>query len=238
MADVYREPFFYARRYAPHRDRVHGRSSGGVPRQRFIVSSQNHDQVGNRPKGERLALLVGPDRQRLAEALVLLSPYVPMLFMGEEYGETAPFLYFIEHGDAALVEPVRAGRERAFEATGAFEALRVMPLQHDIYDAMRSRRALFCAFNLCGHPMNVPVRADAIGAWKLRFSTEALGYGGTGEAVSNIPPEAAPTAAADAPKRLLEPIATESRIRVVRLPAWSAVVYVRDFDHEGAERTS
>ena len=299
VADVYREPFFYARRYAPHRDRVHGRSAGGVPRQRFIVSAQNHDQVGNRSKGERLASLVGTNRQRLAAALVLLSPYVPLLFMGEEYGETAPFLYFIEHGDATLVESVRAGRQRAFEATGTFEAqidpqaeetlarsrldwarrdsvegaqllclyrdllalrreepalepgasethvqgaaewftaLRVMPLQHDIYDAMRSRRALFCAFNLCGHPMNVPVRADAIGAWKLRFSTEALGYGGTGEAVSNIPPEAAPAAAADAPKRLLEPIATESRIRVVRLPAWSAAVYVRDFDDEGGIR--
>jgi len=118
IADVYREPFFYARRYAPHRDRTHGRSSAGVPRQRFVVAAQNHDQVGNRPLGERIASLVPPDRQRLAAALVLLSPYIPLLFMGEEYGETAPFLYFIEHGDKELVEAVRSGRRREFEALG------------------------------------------------------------------------------------------------------------------------
>jgi maltooligosyltrehalose trehalohydrolase len=118
IADVYREPFFYARRYAPHRDRMHGRSSAGVPRQRFVVAAQNHDQVGNRPLGERLAALVPPERLRLSAALVLLSPYIPLLFMGEEYGETAPFLYFIEHGDPDLAEAVRAGRRREFEALG------------------------------------------------------------------------------------------------------------------------
>ncbi|MFL5608419.1 MAG: malto-oligosyltrehalose trehalohydrolase, partial [Gemmatimonadaceae bacterium] len=121
IADVYREPFFYARRYAPHRDRTHGRSSAGVPRQRFIVAAQNHDQIGNRPNGDRLASLVPADRTRLAAALVLLSPYIPLLFMGEEYGETAPFMYFIEHGDPDLVEAVRAGRKKEFEAIGKAE---------------------------------------------------------------------------------------------------------------------
>jgi maltooligosyltrehalose trehalohydrolase len=121
IADVYREPFFYARRYAPHRDRTHGRSSAGVPRQRFIVAAQNHDQIGNRPNGERLASIVPADRARLAAALVLLSPYIPLLFMGEEYGETAPFLYFIEHGDPDLVEAVRAGRRKEFEALGKLD---------------------------------------------------------------------------------------------------------------------
>ncbi len=118
IADVYREPFFYARRYAPHRDRTHGRSSAGVPRQRFIVCAQNHDQIGNRPGGERLASLVPPDRTRLAAALVLLSPYLPLLFMGEEYGETAPFLYFVEHGDPELVEAVREGRRKELDVLG------------------------------------------------------------------------------------------------------------------------
>ena len=295
VADVYSEPFFYARRYAPHRDRVHGRSPTGVPRQRFIVSSQNHDQIGNRPNGERLASLVGPNRQRLAAALVLLSPYVPLLFMGEEYGETAPFLYFIEHGDDALIDAVRAGRTRDLASMGTLEdqvdpqaeetfvrsrldwarrdsvggaqlmalyrdllalrreepalkpgvsethaqgaaewltALRVMPLQHDIYDAMRSRRALFCAFNLCGQTMNVPVRADAIGAWKLRLSTDAPGYGGTGDMMNNIAPEEERNTPDDAPKRLFELVARTPRVRSVRVPAWSATVYIRDFDHE------
>jgi maltooligosyltrehalose trehalohydrolase len=133
IADVYREPFFYARRYAPHRDRIHGRSSAGVPRQRFIVAAQNHDQVGNRPLGERLASLVPADRQRLAAALVLLSPYIPLLFMGEEYGETAPFLYFIEHGDPALVDAVRAGRRREFEALGLTAAAQIDPQAEETF---------------------------------------------------------------------------------------------------------
>ncbi|MEO8562334.1 MAG: malto-oligosyltrehalose trehalohydrolase [bacterium] len=133
IADVYREPFFYARRYAPHRDRVHGRSSAGVPRQRFVVSAQNHDQVGNRPLGERIASLVPPDRQRLSAALVLLSPYIPLLFMGEEYGETAPFLYFIEHGDAQLIEAVRAGRRREFEALGLSAAAQIDPQAEETF---------------------------------------------------------------------------------------------------------
>jgi maltooligosyltrehalose trehalohydrolase len=133
IADVYREPFFYAGRYSAHRDRVHGRSSAGAPRQRFIVSAQNHDQVGNRPLGERLSSLVPIDRQRLAAALVLLSPYIPLLFMGEEYGETAPFLYFIEHGDPELVEAVRTGRRREFEALGLSAAAQLDPQSEETF---------------------------------------------------------------------------------------------------------
>ena len=113
-------------------------------------------------------------------------------------------------------------------------ALRLMPLQNDIYDAMRSRRALFCAFNLCGHTMNVPVRADAIGAWTLRFSTDAVGYGGSGTTTDRISPEDAPVAASDGPKRLFDLAPREPRIRTVRLPAWSAAVYIRDFDDNGS----
>ncbi len=114
IADVYRDPFFYARRYSPFRGRTHGRPAGDVPRRRFVVSAQNHDQVGNRAEGERLSTLVPPEKLRLAAALVLLSPYVPMLFMGEEYGETSPFLYFTDHSDPALAEAVREGRKREF----------------------------------------------------------------------------------------------------------------------------
>ena len=114
IADVYRDPFFYARRYSRFRGRTHGRPAGDVPRRRFVVSAQNHDQVGNRAEGERLSTLVAPEQLRLAAALVLLSPYIPMLFMGEEYGETAPFLYFMDHSDPALIEAVREGRKREF----------------------------------------------------------------------------------------------------------------------------
>jgi maltooligosyltrehalose trehalohydrolase len=85
-----------------------------VPTDRFVISLQNHDQVGNRARGERLSTLLPPEAVRLAAAILLLSPYVPLLFMGEEYGETHPFLYFVSHGDPQLVDAVREGRRREF----------------------------------------------------------------------------------------------------------------------------
>jgi maltooligosyltrehalose trehalohydrolase len=118
IAEALREPFVYAGHYAPSRNRRHGAPSTGIPRDRFVVALQNHDQVGNRASGERLSQLVSPDRLKLAAALLLLSPYVPLLFMGEEYGETNPFQYFISHGDAQLVEAVRKGRREEFAAFG------------------------------------------------------------------------------------------------------------------------
>jgi len=78
------------------------------------VFSQNHDQAGNRPGGDRLASLVGHDRLKVAATAVLMSPFIPLLFMGEEYGETTPFLYFVSHSDERLIEAVRTGRSREF----------------------------------------------------------------------------------------------------------------------------
>jgi maltooligosyltrehalose trehalohydrolase len=118
IAAALREPFVYAMRYAPSRQRRHGAPSTGIPRDRFVVAIQNHDQVGNRAPGERLSTLVSADQLKLAAALLLLSPYVPLLFMGEEYGETNPFQYFVSHGDAELVEAVRKGRSEEFAAFG------------------------------------------------------------------------------------------------------------------------
>jgi maltooligosyltrehalose trehalohydrolase len=83
-----------------------------------VVCNQNHDQVGNRAAGERLSSLVNFEALKLAAGITLLSPFVPMLFMGEEYGETAPFQYFTSHGDPALVEAVRRGRREEFAAFG------------------------------------------------------------------------------------------------------------------------
>jgi maltooligosyltrehalose trehalohydrolase len=118
VAAALREPFVYDGRYSAHRRRGHGAPSSGIPRQRFIVAIQNHDQVGNRAVGDRLAAVLAPDQLRLAAALLLLAPYVPLIFMGEEYGETNPFLYFISHTDAELVDAVRQGRRREFEPFG------------------------------------------------------------------------------------------------------------------------
>lgn len=111
-----REGFVYNGNYSAFRKRRHGNSSRSRRADRFIVFSQNHDQVGNRMQGERLSRLVDYESLKLAVAVVLLSPFIPLLFMGEEYGETAPFLYFVSHSDPDLVEAVRDGRKREFAA--------------------------------------------------------------------------------------------------------------------------
>ena len=110
LARAFREGFVYAGQYSKYRQRHQGTSSKQSSARRFIVFGQNHDQVGNRPRGSRLSQLVSFEQLKLAAASVLFSPYVPLLFMGEEYGESAPFSYFVSHDDPALVESVRTGR--------------------------------------------------------------------------------------------------------------------------------
>ena len=114
LATAYREGFAYARRYSAFRDQHYGRSAAGLPGQRFVVFAQNHDQIGNRAIGDRLSTVVDGARLRVAAAAVSTAPFVPLLFMGEEYGETHPFAYFVDHGDPALVEAVRRGRRAEF----------------------------------------------------------------------------------------------------------------------------
>ncbi len=110
-------PFVYAWDYSPFRGRKHGAPPAGLKGDHFVVCLQNHDQVGNRARGDRLAGLLGdPAKRRLAAGLLLLSPYLPLLFMGEEYGEENPFPFFCSFEDPALVEAVREGRRREFEA--------------------------------------------------------------------------------------------------------------------------
>ncbi len=121
LALTYREAFAYAHRYSPFRDMHHGRRAVGLPGERFVVFDQNHDHIGNRARGDRITELVGLEGARVAAAAVLLSPFVPLVFMGEEYGEPNPFPYFVSHGDPELVEAVRRGRAEEFGAlaTGA-----------------------------------------------------------------------------------------------------------------------
>jgi maltooligosyltrehalose trehalohydrolase len=103
--------------YHPALDRRHGRDPVGLGGERFVVCSQNHDQVGNRGLGERLASLVGPELDAVASVLVACSPYLPLLFQGQEWGETRPFLYFTDHRPD-LAEAVRRGRRAEFAAFG------------------------------------------------------------------------------------------------------------------------
>ncbi len=118
MANVLRDGWFYHGQYSGFRRRRHGNSPAGIPRSHFVVCSQNHDQVGNRACGERLSTLVNFEAQKLAAGMTLLSPFVPLLFMGEEYGEPSPFLYFTSHGDKDLIEAVRRGRREEFSEFG------------------------------------------------------------------------------------------------------------------------
>ncbi len=118
LARAFTEGFVYAGHYSRYRNRRHGNSSRHVGARQLVVFSQNHDQVGNRMHAERLSSLVSFDALKLAAGTVLLSPFLPLLFMGEEYGETAPFLYFISHSDGDLVEAVRKGRREEFAAFG------------------------------------------------------------------------------------------------------------------------
>ena len=112
----FREGFAYTGQYSAFRKRSHGSRSAEIPARRFVIFSQNHDQVGNRMLGERLGALVPFEALKLAAGMVLLSPYLPLLFMGEEYGEPAPFPYFISHSDPDLIDAVREGRRKEFAA--------------------------------------------------------------------------------------------------------------------------
>jgi maltooligosyltrehalose trehalohydrolase len=133
------EGFVYQGGYSTFRQRRHGAPLGGIPSERFVVFAQNHDHIGNRPAGDRLVTLVPFERIRVAAALLLLSPGIPLLFMGEEYGDPAPFPYFVDHGDPDLLEAVRRGRAQEFAAlselgqpfdpadVASFESARVNP---------------------------------------------------------------------------------------------------------------
>lgn len=116
LVKAFAEGYVYSGEYSTYRQRRHGMSSRDIPASQFVVFRQNHDQVGNRVYGRRLSRLVPFEGLKLAAAAVLLSPYIPLLFMGEEYGEKAPFLYFVSHSDPELIEAVRAGRMEEFAA--------------------------------------------------------------------------------------------------------------------------
>jgi maltooligosyltrehalose trehalohydrolase len=116
LARSFRHGFIFSGQYSSYRKRRHGNSSAGLPGERFIVFSQNHDQIGNRREGERLSRLVSFAGLKIAAAAVIFSPFLPLIFMGEEYGEPAPFQYFVSHSDPHLIEAVRKGRIEEFDS--------------------------------------------------------------------------------------------------------------------------
>ncbi len=116
LAKAFSDGFVYSGEYSKYRKRKHGNSSKGRPSHQFIVCSQNHDQVGNRV--DRLSSTLSLEQLKLKAGVVLLSPFIPLLFMGEEYAEEAPFPYFVSFSDAPLIDAVRKGRRKDFAAFG------------------------------------------------------------------------------------------------------------------------
>lgn len=114
LAKAYQDAYVFDGNYSSHRKKFFGSSADGLAGECFVVFAQNHDQVGNRMLGERNATLFTPAAQRLMAMAVCLSPFTPMLFMGEEWGAQTPFQYFVSHGDDELIEAVRKGRKQEF----------------------------------------------------------------------------------------------------------------------------
>ena len=121
LADLHKalkHSYVYDGQYSGYRKRRHGRPADGLSAHHFVHFDQNHDQVGNRGYGERLEHLIGIDAAKVSIGLLLTAPYIPMLFMGEEWATSSPFLYFADHEDEAMRRSVAEGRQREFAAFG------------------------------------------------------------------------------------------------------------------------
>ncbi len=120
LARCLAEGFAYQGEVSPHQKKPRGEPSGYLPTTAFVICLQNHDQIGNRALGERLTVLADPEALRAATALLLLTPFIPMLFMGEEFSSQTPFLFFTDH-NPELAELVRTGRREEFKHFAAFQ---------------------------------------------------------------------------------------------------------------------
>ena len=136
LVKALKEGFAYTGQYSGYRKKRHGSSSKHLPPSRFVAFSQNHDQIGNRMMGERLSSIIGTDSLKLAAAIVVLSPFIPLIFMGEEYAENSPFQYFVSHSDPELIDNVRKGRTDEF---ASFNWQEEIPDPQDAKTFLRSK---------------------------------------------------------------------------------------------------
>jgi maltooligosyltrehalose trehalohydrolase len=114
LCKTFNDAFVHDGTYSRYRKRTFGNKISDLPGSRFVVFTQNHDQIGNRMLGERMAALVDHETLKVLAAAVMISPYIPLLFMGEESGVTNPFMYFTSHQDKALIRSLREGRKKEF----------------------------------------------------------------------------------------------------------------------------
>jgi maltooligosyltrehalose trehalohydrolase len=118
LGKALRQAWVYDGAWSRHRQKTRGRKPTGLPFHAFVVAAQNHDQVGNRAAGDRLAALADEGRLRAAAALLLTTPFTPLLFQGEEWAASTPFQYFTDHADPGLGKAVAEGRQREFATFG------------------------------------------------------------------------------------------------------------------------
>jgi maltooligosyltrehalose trehalohydrolase len=208
LATALGRPFVYEGRWSSFRRRRHGAPGAEPATERYVVYGQNHDQVGNRAGGDRLTGAA----LRMAAFWTLLSPYTPMLFMGEEYGERRPFQYFTDHIDPAIAEAAREGRRREFAAFDGFSGALPDPQDpetfarsvlrpdqgdaqvHDLYAQLlrlRARLAGTVVEEVAAEAEAGTLRARRGGVWLLgNFSTETRTLDPEGEvAVATTPVE-------------------------------------------------
>jgi maltooligosyltrehalose trehalohydrolase len=114
VVKAFNHAWVYDGSFSPHRKKKPGASTESQPGQKFVIFTQNHDQVGNRISGERLNSLLDFESLKLAAGAMLVSPFIPMLFMGEEYAEESPFQYFASFDDKELLSLVKEGRKNEF----------------------------------------------------------------------------------------------------------------------------
>lgn len=139
FAKALRDTFVYDGIYSQYRKRVHGRPAAHLPQSRFLGYIQNHDQIGNRAGGDRISENAGFSRAKVAAAFVLLAPFIPMLFQGEEWAASSPFLYFADHEDPELARLVSEGRKREFAAFGWNPASIPDPERRETFEHSRLR---------------------------------------------------------------------------------------------------
>lgn len=173
LADVRKalvEGFVIDGKYSGYRGRLHGSSSRARPGHQLVVFTENHDQIANDAGGARLSTLISFEAQKLALALTLIAPALPMLFMGQEYGETAPFLYFTDHRDPLLAAAVTAGRRA--EHPGTVDDPFGDPQAESTFARCRLDWALL------DEPRHASLLACTRALLSLRATTPALGPGG------------------------------------------------------------
>lgn len=172
LAKALEQTFVYDGIYSSYRRRIHGRPTGSLSQHRFLGYIQTHDQVGNRAIGDRISHIAGLDRAKIAAAIVLLSPFVPMLFQGEEWAASTPFQYFADHEDRELARLVSEGRKREFATFGWDPEMIPDPESPETYEASK----------LQWKELNQPEHAQML-EWyraliRLRRATSSLNDGG------------------------------------------------------------